>query len=90
MPKPTLLDGLRAAQANARGPGCLCPVGLILGRMSPDDADDLRTALADDGYTSTVIARYLNEQGLHPVPGKQLSDEAVRKHRRKVCGCGTR
>lgn len=76
-----LLATIEAAQASARR-GSNCGVRLVLEQLSPEDADDLRAAIANDGITLSVIGKVLREQGY------KVGDDALRRHKRQVCACG--
>lgn len=76
-----LLATIEAAQATARR-GSNCGVRLVLEQLSPEDANDLRAAIANDGITLSVIGKVLRDAGY------KIGDDALRRHKRQVCACG--
>lgn len=63
--------------------GGKCSVGIILRSMGENDAESLRSALADvESYSSASLARALCEYGY------KISHSSVQRHRSKGCHCG--
>lgn len=90
IPTIGLLQSLRQAQAAAKSPGPRCSVAVVIDRLSADDADDFRSALADDSIRGSTIARHLATLGIGPSEGKYLREDSIQKHRRGTCACGAR
>ena len=76
-----LLAEIEAAAA-ARRPGPACGVANALELLDPDEAEQLRSALArPDKIPGTVIADVLKRRDIRLDPG------CVSRHRRGRCGC---
>jgi hypothetical protein len=72
----------RSKFATERDKGC---IGLLLDKY-PDRADDIRAIVdASHDIGALAAARILEDEGLIPI-----ADQAIRRHRRKVCTCKTR
>ena len=78
-----LLDELTAEQQRQR-PGLPCSVAAALEELDPEDAADLRRALDDPTIFGTVIAKVLEERGIH------VPENTVQRHRRGACVCARR
>lgn len=70
--------------AESSRPGPKCTLTLAKGVLDESDAADLEAALADQAITNAVIAKALRARGFN------VADQAVARHRRKVCACGSR
>lgn len=77
----SLLDEIRRERIK-KGPACT--VSVLLTKLEKSDAADLQAALDDAGISATIIAKVLSERG------ERISVEALRRHRRKMCGCEPR
>jgi len=62
-------------------PRVICKVSLVLASMTDNDANDLRTALADPVVTAAAIERVLGRKDI------QLPSGTITRHRRKECTC---
>lgn len=71
-----MLEGLTPPVADA-----LCKIGVAASELSPEDNEILNVALADPKWTTSALAKALNERGL------QLGETVLRKHRKKDCAC---
>lgn len=79
MPEANALDSSRLDEfAPKKGP--LCSVALLLLKVSPEEAEAVRRALASD-YGSATISRWLADAG-HP-----LKPHVIANHRRGDCSC---
>jgi hypothetical protein len=70
-----------AADSVHKGPAC--GIAAILPKLSDEDREDLDTAFADVAVTGAAIVRGLK------VIGHKVDDNALRKHRKGECNCGT-
>lgn len=70
--------------AEASKPAPKCGVTLAKQNLDESDAADLDAALADQRITNAVIAKALQARGFN------VADQAIARHRRGVCACGTR
>ena len=77
----TLLDDIKAERIK-KGP--TCSVAGLLQTLDKQDSKDLADALEDITITATAIVKVLG------VRGHRITAEALRRHRRRVCDCGTR
>lgn len=73
---------LAAMRARDDRPGPQCSIVAMLAKMTPADADDVRTAIADDSIRASSITAVLRDAG------HQLGIDAVARHRRGACACG--
>ena len=73
-----LLDDIKQAGTQNR---VRCTVGLILPKLEAKDRADLEKALGDLNILATVISKVLTQRG------HRVGPEAVRRHRRRLCGC---
>lgn len=62
-----------------RGP--TCSFGRLLGLLTPQDAEVVRAALADDTITASTIAAVLRSNG------HDIGDHTVARHRAGKCKC---
>lgn len=69
------------AEQQRQRPGLPCSVAAALEELGPDDAADLRKALDDTSIFGTVIAKVLEDRGLH------VPENTVQRHRRGACVC---
>jgi hypothetical protein len=58
-----------------------CGVATVTAILVPTDLEALNTALADDAFTASEIARALR------LEGHNIGDDSVRRHRRGDCTC---
>jgi hypothetical protein len=65
--------------AENRGTGQRCRTCVLLEKLDPVTADEIRTVLADSSIPTEPIVRAMNNRGLH------IGSNAVRKHRLR-CG----
>jgi glutamine synthetase len=75
-----LLEDLTNEQQRQR-PGLPCSVAAALEELGPEDSADLRKALDDPSIFGTVIAKVLEDRGLH------VPENTVQRHRRGACVC---
>jgi hypothetical protein len=68
-----------AAQEPLKGPRC--SVAILLDTLDAQDANDLRSALANPAYQGTSISRALKGRGIN------LSPHSLVRHRRGDCLC---
>jgi len=71
-----MLEGLTPPVEDA-----LCKIGRLSSDLSPEDNQILADALADPKWSTTALAKALNERGL------DVGDTVLRKHRKKECAC---
>ena len=73
-----LADSLNAERERSiKGPAC--KVCALLGALPKDEADALRAALADFGFTGESISRALAAEG------HQIQGQTIQRHRRGGC-----
>lgn len=73
-----LLDDI---QAESTPRPQVCSVAKVIAELSPAEAKELETALADEGIPHTAITRVLNRRGF------SMHDKRVANHRRGACAC---
>jgi len=74
-----LLDEI--TEQDGHGRRARCTTHTVLSVLEGQDADDLRTAIADDAITAAAIARALNQRGI------EIGQESIQRHRRGACAC---
>lgn len=75
----SLTEILKDAPPQDLGPAC--SVAATLKALPADEAEALRTALADDRWRATQLARVLASEGVH------ISAHTLSRHRRGECKC---
>ena len=77
MAKPTLADTLSKQKPRSGGPSCaLCEIILTL---QPEDVEALNQALTDSRMSAGMIRLALEQHGY------SVSDNTLRRHRRREC-----
>lgn len=86
-----------AVEADRKGPGGTCPIGLLIRGGTPPRSEDSDPLEADDrewlanvtqpgtlSPPAAVLTRHLKAAGY------KLGEDAIKRHRSRVCSCATR